>query len=172
MRLVSPPPAGERRGTLLVGTALLAGFRGVRNKRWKGAALWKGLGLIGLLHLLQPMARMMGRIKGRSELRKAPQMFSDTDLLEGNLEKRDLWLNNLLEHMRSCGWVVRRASEWGDADIEVLGPTARKTKEGGQEFSILLKSDNRKKLNTAAKAVIGKFKRSKDVKIVVDVDPA
>jgi hypothetical protein len=94
----------------------------VQNKRWKGADWWKGMGLIALLHLLQPLARMVGRIKGRSELMKAPQMFSDTDLLEGNLGKRDLWLNNLLEHMKSCGWVARHASEWGDADIEVLGP--------------------------------------------------
>jgi hypothetical protein len=75
-----------------------------------------------MLHLLQPMARTVGRIKGRMSLRKAPPMFSDADLLEGDLAKREVWLNKLLEHMRSCGWVARRSSEWDNSDIEVLGP--------------------------------------------------
>jgi hypothetical protein len=103
-------------------TGLLAGFRGVRNKRWKGAQKWRGMAVIGLLHLLQPIARTVGRIKGRSHLRKVPVYFSETDLLEGDLVKRDVWLNRLLEHMKSCGWVARRSSEWQDSDIEVLGP--------------------------------------------------
>jgi hypothetical protein len=49
-------------------------------------------------------------------------MFSETDLLEGDLAKRDIWLNNLLEHMRSCGWMAERSSEWEKSDIKVLGP--------------------------------------------------
>src|SRR5687767_13679761 len=108
--------------TLSIGSALLAGWRAVQNKRWKGGERWKGLGIVALLHLLQPLARTAGRIKGRLQLRKAPPSFSDTELLEGNLEKRDLWLKRLLEHMKSCGWVARRSSEWEDSDIEVLGP--------------------------------------------------
>lgn len=42
--------------------------------------------------------------------------------MEGDLAKREVWLNRLLEHMKSCGWVARRSSEWDDSDIEVLGP--------------------------------------------------
>ena len=107
---------------LSIGAALLAGWRGVKNKRWKGPDRWRGLSLVALLHLLQPLARASGRIKGRTHLRKTPTYFSDSGLLEGNLDKREIWLNRLLEHMKSCGWVARRSSEWEDSDIEVLGP--------------------------------------------------
>ena len=49
-------------------------------------------------------------------------MFSDTDLLNGDITKRDRWLHNLLAHMKSCGWIAQPCSEWDDGDIEVLGP--------------------------------------------------
>lgn len=107
---------------MTVGTAFLAGLRGAQNKRWTGSQSAKGTFIIGLLHILQPLARTIGRIKGRLELRKAPPMFADTDLLEGDLVKRDRWLHDLLAHMKSCGWVARPCSEWDDGDIEVLGP--------------------------------------------------
>jgi O-antigen biosynthesis protein len=107
---------------LSLGGAFLAGWRGVQNKRWKGRDWWAGLGIISVLHLVQPLARTAGRIKGRSRLRKEPPLFSDTDLLEGDLNKRDIWLNRLLEQMKSCGWVAQRSSEWADSDMEVLGP--------------------------------------------------
>jgi hypothetical protein len=94
----------------------------VQNKRWTGFQAIKGTIAIGLLHILQPLARTAGRIKGRWELRKAPTMFMETDLLEGDLTKRDVWLHRLLAHMKSCGWVARPCSEWDDGDIEVLGP--------------------------------------------------
>jgi len=107
---------------MTVGTCYLAGRRGAQNKRWTGGDYWKGLIIIGALHVLQPLARTLGRIKGRWELRQAPAMFGDTDLLDGDLEKRDLWLKRLLAHMKSCGWVAQPCSEWDDGDIEVLGP--------------------------------------------------
>ncbi len=108
--------------SLSVAAALMAGARGVQNKRWKGRERWRGLFMVAMLHLLQPLARTKGRVQGRMKLRKTPLMFSETDLLEGNLAKRDIWLNNLLEHMRSCGWVAERSSEWENSDIKVLGP--------------------------------------------------
>lgn len=107
---------------MTLGTSALAGLRGVRNKRWSGADGFKGICIIGLLHILQPMARSYGRIKGRLRLRKEPPMFGETDLLEGNLTKRDLWLKRMLAHMKSCGWMAQPASEWDDGDIEVIGP--------------------------------------------------
>ena len=105
-----------------LGTALLAGWRGVRNKRWRGAKRWKGLAVVGLLHMLQPIARAAGRVKGRRDLRKNPIEFPEEDLLEGDLPKRDAWLKRVLAHMKSCGWVAEPCSEWDDGDIQVLGP--------------------------------------------------
>ena len=72
--------------------------------------------------LKNPLARSVGRIQGRWALRKSAMDFPDSDLLEGDLEKREVWLRRLLAHMKSCGWVAQPCSEWDDADIEVLGP--------------------------------------------------
>jgi cellulose synthase/poly-beta-1,6-N-acetylglucosamine synthase-like glycosyltransferase len=113
---------------MTIGTSFLAGLRGVRNKRWHGANAVRGICIIGLLHILQPLARTIGRIKGRWRLRKEPQMFADNDLLDGDLTKRDLWLKRLLVHMKSCGWVAQPCSEWDDGDIEVLGPGPHRLK--------------------------------------------
>lgn len=107
---------------LSVGAALLAGWRALQVKRWRGWDRWRGLGLVSLLHMLQPLARTVGRIKGRWELRSTASYFPAIDLLEGDLVKREAWLRRLLEYMRSCGWVARPCSEWDDGDIEVLGP--------------------------------------------------
>jgi O-antigen biosynthesis protein len=113
---------------LSLGSSLLAGWRALQVKRWRGSERWRALFLVSALHLLQPVARTLGRIKGRWHLRKSPWSFPETDLLEGDLVKRDLWLKRLLSHMRSCGWVVRPCSEWDDSDIEVLGPGPYKLK--------------------------------------------
>ncbi len=61
-----------------------------------------------------------------------------------------------------------------DRGIEVLGPVASKVRRNG-EFSILLKSPDRKALREAARKTIEKFGKSargKAPKIVIDVDPA
>ena len=103
-------------------TAYLAGRRGAQDKRWTGWDAVKGTFVIGALHILQPLSRTVGRIKGRWELRRQPPLFADSDLLDGDLVKRDRWLQRLLVHMKSCGWVAQPCSEWDDGDIEVLGP--------------------------------------------------
>lgn len=115
-------------GTLSLGAALLASWRGVHQKRWRGAQRWRGLALVSLLHLLQPVARSAGRLKGIWHLRKEKWEYPDTDLLYGNLEKRERWLQRLLVHMNSCGWVARPCGEWDDGDIEVLGPGPHRLK--------------------------------------------
>ncbi|HEX5222808.1 MAG TPA: glycosyltransferase [Verrucomicrobiae bacterium] len=107
---------------LSIGASLLAGWRAVIVKRWKGWDGARGLALVSLLHILQPLARTAGRIKGRWHLRKSPLDFPETDLLEGDLAKREVWLRRLLAHMKSCGWMVRPGNEWDEGDIEVLGP--------------------------------------------------
>lgn len=107
---------------LALGVAGLAGWRAAQVKKWKGSERWRGMLTVGLLHLLQPPARTLGRIQGRTQLRQQPGSFGETLLLHGNLEKRELWLQRLLAHMRSCGWIARACDAWDDADIEVLGP--------------------------------------------------
>jgi len=107
---------------LTIGASFLAGWRAVKIKRWQGQHLGRGLGLVSLLHVLQPIARAVGRVQGRWRLRKDPLEFPADELLAGDLTKRDLWLHRLLEHMKSCGWIARAGSEWDEADIEVLGP--------------------------------------------------
>ncbi len=57
------------------------------------------------------------------------------------------------------------------ADIEVLGPLSRRNKRGVEESDILLKSPDRRALNEAARAVIGRFGNSGGVTIMADVDP-
>ena len=105
-----------------VGTSLLAGIRGAKIKRWRGGKLWRGSLVVSLLHLLQPLARTAGRIQGRWQTRKSPLSYPETDLLYGDLGKRDEWLRRLLKHMNSCGWMAQPCGEWDSADIEVLGP--------------------------------------------------
>lgn len=111
-----------------VGVSSLAGWRAARAKQWTGWKRWKGFFIITLLHLIQPLARFSGRIKGRWELRKKPLDFPATEVLSGDLEKRETWILRMLDHMSSCGWVVRACNEWDDADIEILGPGPYKLK--------------------------------------------
>ncbi|PKL52619.1 MAG: primosomal protein N' [Nitrospira bacterium HGW-Nitrospira-1] len=59
-----------------------------------------------------------------------------------------------------------------DPKIEMLGPTTNRNKKGIEEFSIILKSADRKALNTAARKVLKTFDRSKKIQIRIDVDPA
>ena len=59
-----------------------------------------------------------------------------------------------------------------DSKIEILGPTVNKNKKGVEEVSLILKSEDRKALNTAARSVLKTFDRSKKIQIKIDVDPA
>jgi primosomal protein N' len=56
-------------------------------------------------------------------------------------------------------------------DIEILGPTAVKGREGGEELSLLLKSSGRGHLREAAQLVLKECGNLKGVGITVDVDP-
>ena len=55
--------------------------------------------------------------------------------------------------------------------IEILGPTADKNRKGTDNFSIILKSADRKSLNNAARKVFRTFERSRKIQIRIDVDP-
>ena len=56
--------------------------------------------------------------------------------------------------------------------IEVLGPAHSKNKKGEDEFSVFLKSGNRKSMNDAARSVLRMSEGVKGLRVVIDVDPA
>ena len=58
-----------------------------------------------------------------------------------------------------------------DSSIEALGPVAARNKKGAAEYSLLLKSGNRKSLNAAARTILEHFKKTKKMKVSIDVDP-
>jgi len=74
---------------LSIGTCSLAGWRATNVKQWTGWNRWKGLFIVTALHLVQPIARFAGRIKGRWELRNNPLDFPATEVLAGDLMKRE-----------------------------------------------------------------------------------
>lgn len=55
--------------------------------------------------------------------------------------------------------------------MEVLGPASMRDKKGGEEYAFLLRGTDGKLLRAAANAVLAKFGRSKQVRIIIDVDP-
>jgi primosomal protein N' (replication factor Y) len=63
------------------------------------------------------------------------------------------------------------AEELRGKDIEILGPTAVKGREGGEELSLLLKSSGRSPLREAAQLIMKECGNLKGVGITVDVDP-
>lgn len=56
--------------------------------------------------------------------------------------------------------------------MEILGPIIARNRKGKEEHTIILKSADRKALNTAAKEVLQSFNHPKKISIRVDVDPA
>ena len=55
--------------------------------------------------------------------------------------------------------------------VQILGPTKIKNRKGVDEFSILLKSTDRRSLKTAAKEVLSRYGSRKGQNIIVDIDP-
>ena len=56
-------------------------------------------------------------------------------------------------------------------EIEILGPTERKTRKGKIEYSILIRHPERKLLHTAVRSLLKKVGEIPDAEIRVDVDP-
>lgn len=54
-------------------------------------------------------------------------------------------------------------------NIEVLGPVVSRDKKGREEYSLMLKSTDKKLLNTAARTIMSK--KTEDMNIYLDVDP-
>ncbi|HYQ48153.1 MAG TPA: primosomal protein N', partial [Thermodesulfovibrionales bacterium] len=56
-------------------------------------------------------------------------------------------------------------------EIDILGPTERRTKKGNVEHSILIRHSQRKVLQGAARLVLEKISQAKGAEIRIDVDP-
>ena len=67
--------------------------------------------------------------------------------------------------------IIKTARNSGP-EIVILGPTVDKNRKGTANFSIILKSSERKKLNYAARKVLKTFDSSRKIQIRIDVDPA
>ncbi len=56
-------------------------------------------------------------------------------------------------------------------DVEILGPSLSKNKQGKYEFKLLLKSSVRGALHSVARTFLEAYRECKEVKIIIDVDP-
>jgi primosomal protein N' (replication factor Y) len=66
--------------------------------------------------------------------------------------------------------MIRRINDL-NKNIEVLGPLIMKSRKNRDELSILLKSVDRKTLNTSVRTILSKYGKTKDINIRIDVDP-
>jgi O-antigen biosynthesis protein len=114
--------------TLPLGYAGLASLRATRSAR--GRARVKAWALTMLLHVLQPMARLRGRLDGglspwrRSRIAPwvRPRVRVFTTWTE-QWEAPDARLTRLETRLRRAGCSVRRGSDWDRWDLEVaMGP--------------------------------------------------
>ncbi|NQU12420.1 glycosyltransferase [bacterium] len=101
----------------------LAGVHAARAKQWRGGRRVLGTVTVAALHLVQPLARTGGRLRGWWTLRHtAPPVYPATHRLWGNLTQRDVWLHRVLEQLRANSWIARPGSEWAASDIDIEGP--------------------------------------------------
>jgi primosomal protein N' (replication factor Y) len=56
-------------------------------------------------------------------------------------------------------------------EVEILGPSSLRNKQGKYEYKLLLKSSVRGALHAAAKTFLEAYRESKEVTIKIDVDP-
>jgi glycosyltransferase involved in cell wall biosynthesis len=107
---------------LTIGAAAIPAVHAANEKRWSSASWWRGVAVVAALHLLQPIARTLGRIRGWRETRKLPPLYQAERRLYGNLDQREKWLDWLPKHLAACGWVAQPCNDWEEADLKILGP--------------------------------------------------
>src|SRR5205823_1943043 len=89
----------------LFAVAGAAGWHAARAKKWSGRRAVAGGVIVALLHVLQPLARARGWLKGWRRDRGNEIAWPAEQKLWGNLTQRGRWLDRLLDHVRSCGWL-------------------------------------------------------------------
>ena len=94
----------------------------MRSKKWTGENRLRGLLLVSMLHILQPLSRARGRVVGTWLARKQPNLFPATKRLYGNLWTREQWLTHMQVHLKTAGWVARPSDDWQETDLEITGP--------------------------------------------------
>ena len=113
-------------GAAMVGATLAAAavpaVHAGQAKGWKGRRLWRGRLLVAWLHIIQPLARAWGRIRGWRDTRRSELCFRSEGRLYGNLAQREQWLESLADHLQTCGWICEPSSEWSEADLDITGP--------------------------------------------------
>jgi GT2 family glycosyltransferase len=112
-------------GSAMAAATLVAAFvpavHAVRERGWRGASLAKGLLLVAALHVLQPLARSLGRLTGwlRSRgARREPVALC----WRGSVGERHTWLERLETMLRERGWGARQGGDFDRDDLKVLGP--------------------------------------------------
>jgi hypothetical protein len=107
---------------LSLGAASLAAAHAVRAEKWTGEHKIKGFLLVGWLHLVQPLYRSVGRVRGWWYTRRNATEFPPIQRVWGNAHQRERWLERLPDHLATCGWICRASSEWDSADLDIEGP--------------------------------------------------
>jgi GT2 family glycosyltransferase len=108
-----------------VAAATACGWHAARVKKWRGRRALRGGAVVGLLHILQPLARAAGRLKGwrgGGHRRDETFDFPAEQKLWGNLFQRDAWLERLVQHLNDCGWAACAGGEWDRGDVLIEGP--------------------------------------------------
>lgn len=67
--------------------------------------------------------------------------------------------------------ILRQVMPPPDIGVEVLGPVEVKDKRGKKALSLIMKSDDRKALNSTARAILAAFEKEEGCEVRVDVDP-
>jgi hypothetical protein len=94
----------------------------VRGASWTRGQQVGGAVLISFLHLVQPWARMWGRLRGAWQMRGEERSYPRIERMWGNLSQRERWLRLLTGHLSGCGWLCRNNDDWESVDIVVTGP--------------------------------------------------
>ncbi|MEX2214878.1 MAG: glycosyltransferase [Phycisphaeraceae bacterium] len=105
-----------------VGVAMIPASHAVKTHRWRGLQRAKGFLLVTTMHILQPLVRAAGYLRGLWDTRGAPDPTPPVERVWGNLAQRQEWLDRLQDHLRACGWICKPSEPWSETDIDVEGP--------------------------------------------------
>ncbi|HEU4419646.1 MAG TPA: glycosyltransferase [Planctomycetota bacterium] len=112
---------GSAMAAATLAAAFVPALHAVRERGWRGTGFAKGLLLILALHVLQPLARSLGRLTGW--LRSRGSACEPMALCwSGGVGERHMWLERLATMLRERGWDARVGGDFDRDDLHVLGP--------------------------------------------------